>query len=1209
MKKIILATFVLSCPVSLSFAAPLHFEPLPLFMDSLTPPNAFILLDDSGSMDWEIMTSPYWDPCSYDAHFSTQYHATPTCGTLINNQGLMRSFANNAYRNFSYIYANNDNLYGQNNSCDLDEYNALENCQIKAISDWRMLSSSLNTLYYNPAFDYKPWPGSCYNESSTPCKEAIFTSALSNPKEGSPGFTITKDLSQKTLASYHIWIDNKGFNKTDGRPLRADKINMSPTANNLVDLWDSHLQFIFTPLNTIEIYRHDYQPDKKSINPVVKKIATLSDPQNCYTILGADITDPVSTNGKGCRTISQAQQNFANWYQYHRKRSFIAKNAVATLVAMHPNVRFGLTTLNQSDNFFIEIPSANLIDYSKHNQSLLTQLFDLSLMANASPLRIGLDRVGKYYAGELPKKNSPLTNACQKNIALLLTDGYWNDSDLDINPNITDIDKDGIPRTLADVARYYYLKDLSPLANHVATNIFDSASWQHLSTFGIHFGHTGKLRDTDGDGWPNPPLQENSDWGNPNFSGAEKVDDLWHAAYNSKGAYVSIFDSKALSKQFTSFLPVRADHLSGVASPALNSTVLNEQTYAYFSQFNSPNWTGALFSYHVTPLGINTQPIWQANIKNHAERVILTKGWRKTDKGIAFRWPDNLTELNNENQLTDIATPFLNNNSKALLDYLRGDNALEQVNKGPFRNRPSLLGDIIYSQPVYVGSPIRSYPDNMAEQPYTQFKKQQASRTPMIYVGANDGMLHGFHAQTGEEKLAFIPGMSDIFSNLPKLASPTYSHEYFVDGPLTEADVTIHNQWQTLLVGTARQGGKGIFALNITDPNHFSEKNANSIYLWEFTDKNDAGVGYVFNQAYVTQLKYPGKNNRQWAVIFGNGYQTSETALYILFIEPGPEGSWTIDKNYLKISVPKTPNQKIAGISSIYPVDKDGDFVTDYVYATDLNGQIWKFDLTDSTPANWKTKTTLFFTASFSEPGDQPISAPLVVTPHPLGIEKGVMIYFGTGKYLESVDTQTTGVGTQSFYGLWDQFNDQLPTKNALLKQTILSEIAKNQKVIRHVSHSDINWTGQYLGWYLDFFVSGRSSNQGEKMVTKPIVHDGKILFTTLIPNLNACEFGGQSWLMSLNAENGGSLKELSFDLNSDKKFDEEDKITIDNQGNKAIPAGLLSPVGISSSPAVLSSPDRTQTMILLNGITGMKSVLEKTGSLRVNRQQEKKIN
>jgi type IV pilus assembly protein PilY1 len=1208
MKKIILATFVLTCPISFTLAAPLHFEHLPLFMDSLTPPNAFILLDDSGSMDWEIMTSPYWDPCSYDPNFSGQYKAAPTCGTLIKHQGLMRSFANNAYRNFSYIYANQDNLYGKNGSCDLEEYNTLEQCELKAVSDWRMLSSSLNKLYYNPNIDYKPWPGSCSNNSNTPCKEATFTSALSNPKEGSAGFNLSKDLSKNNLASYHIWIDNKGFKKADGRPLRANKINITTVANNLVDLWDSHLQFVFTPVNTIEIYQHDYQPNQNTINPQVKKIATLSDTESCYSILGGTLSNPTEINGKGCRTIIEAQQNFANWYQYHRKRSFVAKNAIATLIAMHPTVKFGLTTLNQSDHLFIEIPSPSLLDYSKHNQSLLTQLFDLSLIANTSPLRIGLDRVGKYYAGELSGKNSPLNNACQKNIALILTDGYWNDSDTELNPNITDIDKDGIPRTLADVARYYYLKDLSPLGNHVATNIFDSASWQHLSTFGLHFSNTGKLIDTDGNGWPNPPLQENSDWGNPNFSGAEKIDDLWHAAYNSKGAYVSIFDSKSLSKQFIPFLPTKAEHISGIATPALNNTVLNAQTHAYFSQFNSPNWTGTLSSHHVTPLGIKRQPIWQAQIKNPTDRVILTRGWRKTDKGIAFRWPENLTVLINENQLTDIGTDFLNKNNKDLINYLRGDKTLEQIHKGPYRNRPSLLGDIIHSQPVYVSSPIRTYPDDMAEQPYSQFKKQHASRAPMIYVGANDGMLHGFHAQTGEEKIAFIPNMSDIFSNLPKLASPTYSHEYFVDGPLTEADVTRNNQWQTILVGTARQGGKGIFALNITDPNNFTEKNANANYLWEFTDKDDAGVGYVFNQAYITQLRYPGKNNRQWAVIFGNGYQTMETALYILFIEPGPEGSWTIDKDYLKISVPKTPNQKIAGISSIYPVDRDGDFVTDYVYGSDLNGQIWKFDLTDPTPANWKSKTSLFFTASFSEPGDQPISAPLVVTPHPLGIEKGVMIYFGTGKYLESADTQSTGAGTQSFYGLWDQFNGQLPTKNALLKQTILSEIAKNQKVIRHVSHSDINWTNQHLGWYLDFFVSGRSSNQGEKMVTKPIIHDGKILFTTLIPNLNACEFGGQSWLMSLNAENGGCLKELSFDLNNDKNFDEQDKITIDNQGNKAIPAGLLSPVGISGSPAILSSPDKTKTMILLNGITGIKSVLEKTGTLRIHRQQEKKI-
>lgn len=1228
MKKIIFTTFALSCPIHAAFADMLQFESSPLFMGSMVPPNAFILLDDSGSMDWEIMAGRYWDPCAYDPNFSGIFNTNPSCGTQIDNHGMMRTFANKEYRNFSYIYANSDNLYGTNNACNATEYNAVENCQISTLSDWRLLSSSLNILYYDPSIDYLPWPGNCLKNTDnintdTTCKNASFTAARSNPQEGSVGYTLIKDLSKNNLASYHVWIDNKGFSESDQRPLRTTKINVTNSPNGLVDLWDSHLYFTFTESNTIEISQVDSQPDDKSLNAVSKKIASLDNQNACYNVLGGHVqTDFNAIDAAGCKTIAEAQQNFANWYQYHRKRAYVAKNGLATLISKQPNVRFGLTTLNQSDQFFIPMPDKNTHNFQEHNKALLTKLFDLPWLASGTPLRVGLDQVGQYYAGELANKPSPITSSCQKNIALILTDGYWNDTK--VNSKIGDADKDGIPLTLADVARYYYLKDLSPNTNYVSTDAFDTADWQHVSTFGINFGNTGKLVDTDGDGWPNPPLKEESNWGNPNFSTSAKIDDLWHAAFNSKGAYASVFNGKALVEKLNRFTTTIQNHNSGIATPVLNSNVIHEQTMAYFTRFNSPNWTGELIAYPIISTGIGKALVFNAKIKSHAERVIITKGWNKNDKGAPFRWPSDFVNMKQQNILTDNINALLtqgpsdldglNTYGLQLVNYLRGDASLEQNNKGNFRNRASFLGDIIHSQPVYVDAPKRSYPDNIAPKSYDAFKKQFSTRAPLIYVGANDGMLHGFHAKTGEEKLAYIPGMTDIFRQLPYLSTPTYSHTYFVDGPLVEADAFINNDWKTILVGGARQGGKGIFALNITDPNQFSEQNANSLLLWEFTEKDDAGMGYVFNQPFVTKLRYQG-NEYKWAVIFGNGYQTPETALYILFIDMGLDGQWTVDKDYIKIPVPNNPNQKIAGLSSIYPVDINGDFVTDYVYAADLNGHIWKFDLTDAAASNWKNKVSTFFTASFATSGDQPISAPLVVTPHPLGKDKGVMVYFGTGKYLETSDI-AENASTQSFYAVWDKLDGTVPTKNNLVKQTILNEIAKDKKVVRQVSQTAINWTTpnneaspkQNLGWYLDLFVSGRTNNQGEKVVSKPVIHDGKVLFSTLIPNQNPCEFGGKTWLMSLNAENGSGLSEFSFDLNEDGQFDEQDKITIDNQGNKAIPAGLLSSVGILSTPAILDSNKKNETIILLNGTTGIHSLLEKTGSLATGRKQNKKI-
>src|SRR5690606_33575675 len=170
----------------------------------------------------------------------------------------------------------------------------------------------------------------------------------------------------------------------------------------------------------------------------------------------------------------------------------------------------------------------------------------------------------------------------------------------------------------------------------------------------------------------------------------------------------------------------------------------------------------------------------------------------------------------------------------------------------------------------------------------------------------------------------------------------------------TEADVFINGSWRTILSGGLRKGGQTVYALDITDPAQFTEANANQIYLWEFSDENDADLGYIYGNVKIAKVRY-NSTTTKWAAIFGNGYNNSENdgyasttgkaALYILFIERGTDGTWTADTDYIKIPVgtgtPTSPN----GLSEAYVVDIDGDYVADYIYAGDLKGTLWKFDL------------------------------------------------------------------------------------------------------------------------------------------------------------------------------------------------------------------------------------------------------------------------
>ncbi len=195
---------------------------------------------------------------------------------------------------------------------------------------------------------------------------------------------------------------------------------------------------------------------------------------------------------------------------------------------------------------------------------------------------------------------------------------------------------------------------------------------------------------------------------------------------------------------------------------------------------------------------------------------------------------------------------------KDRLNYIRGQRGNEEKNGGPFRNRSSRLGDIVNSTPIVIGMPEQQYPvfwgNNAPENnsSYQQFRMNNMNRLPVIYVGANDGVLHAFSSTTGNEILGYVPSI--LYSKLPQLTNKNYSHQYFVDGSPTIIDAFLGGQWRTMLVSGLNGGGQGIFALDVTDPSQFSEANAANIVKWEFTDANDADLGFTYSQPVIVRM-------------------------------------------------------------------------------------------------------------------------------------------------------------------------------------------------------------------------------------------------------------------------------------------------------------------------------------------------------------------
>jgi len=703
----ILLAGLMCAPVS---QATIELSDLPLFFAAGVDPNVFFEVDDSGSMDWEILTRAYWHFCDYDpdAPNDPWGFSGDTCNNFQRDNGRWDSVRSSggSLADFEFLYHNSDASYGQ--SCGSGSGFGTTMYDCGTISgrprpyfwDWRILSPDFNVLYYNPLATYKPWNGPCKTDKS-PCIDASFTGARSDPRQGKNGYTVTTGLDG---VAWEVWVDDKGFDPADGRPLRGGDINVTNIPNKVVDLWDTHERHTING-NTITIDTISYAPDSSGMNPTVAT-KTLSG-SACFTEL--------KSNNSACNTIAEVKQNVANWYQYARKRSFVAKGALSNVISITPGMRFGLDVINRTIPI-IEVPGGSG-NFSSHNTDLLATFYDMVWPAQGTPLRQGLERAGDYYDHALGSSIAdPIEYSCQQNFTILLTDGYWNQND----PTVGNADGDPYTNTVADVARYYYSRDLSPLADDVPTfpdsTPPDLNNFQHMVTFTAAFGVTGLLADTDipPDFWPNPSLTESSDWGDPSGTNSipEKIDDLWHAAYNSRGTFLSARTPGALGAGLKAALQNIEERIASISTVALNTGFISSDTIIYQARFNSSDWHGELLAIPVLAGGVldNTNAINAGDVLPTAgNRVILTNNGT-AGVPVPFRWA-NLSNTQKTALNKDSAgNPDTLGNER--LDYLRGDSSNTQP-AGTFRSRSNgKLGDIVNSAPVFRGPPNERYPDN-----------------------------------------------------------------------------------------------------------------------------------------------------------------------------------------------------------------------------------------------------------------------------------------------------------------------------------------------------------------------------------------------------------------------------------------------------------------------------------------------------------------
>ena len=360
--------------------------------------------------------------------------------------------------------------------------------------------------------------------------------------------------------------------------------------------------------------------------------------------------------------------------------------------------------------------------------------------------------------------------------------------------------------------------------------------------------------------------------------------------------YFPVSDPARMLTTMRSVFKQISEAAGSASAVTTSSSSLRTGDKFYRSQFQSGTWTGDVFSQGIDSNGHITGLLdWSAREQLNEQvatgtREILTYN-PESRRGVPFRLPNNVgapgadeISLTQVLQLrTNPVTERHDGKAFARIDYLRG------LEVDGFREREDILGDIIHSSPAVVAAPNFFYNDYWGDgapennKPYSAFAKQHRERQRVVYVGANDGMLHAFdagemvdgvhQAGTGRELFAYVPG--PLYPHLNELTNPFYSHKYYVDATPRIGDVFINGEWRTVLIGGLRGGGQGIYALDITEPDKITEETAEDYVLWEFTDDHGtgfghAGLGYTYSAPVIARMA-----NGRWAAIVSGGYNNS----------------------------------------------------------------------------------------------------------------------------------------------------------------------------------------------------------------------------------------------------------------------------------------------------------------------------------------------
>jgi type IV pilus assembly protein PilY1 len=544
-----------------------------------------------------------------------------------------------------------------------------------------------------------------------------------------------------------------------------------------------------------------------------------------------------------------------------------------------------------------------------------------------------------------------------------------------------------------------------------------------------------------------------------------------------------------------------------------NPIVASSGETSFASQYDSSSWTSVITASTLT-LASNGTPseaqLWVSSTT--LQNQLAGTGWQ-TARNVAT-WsgsagvPFEVANLTSTQLAALVPSSYSSSTtSTQYLNYLRGDRTNEvgstvSGSTKSLRARTLLLGDIVDANLTPVATPSMSFSDaNNAG--YAAFKSTWSARPTMVYAAANDGMLHGFVGSSGTEQFAYVP--SALFqgptatpqvNGLAQLGNPNYTHHYYVDATPVSFDIDLNHtngntsgspNWHTLLIGGLGKGGQSFYAIDVTNPAGMTSETAVAgDVLWEFTDST---MGYSFGAPIVVKTAKYG-----WVVALTSGYDNSDGYGYLYLVNP---------TNGALLQKIKTPSASSGLTQAAAYVQDYTDYTADSIYVGDLNGQLWRFDLT-GTPTTYPAPTQIASLTDASGNAQPVTSAPLIEI-HPTTRERYVMV--GTGQLLSTVDVSSTAM--QSFYAIIDGTAGGFKTVTTPITRATLTQVTDVTAGVTIPATSN--------GWYFDL-------GTGWRVVTNPVAYNGIVAFSALMTSTNACSPAGTSEVYAVNYATGTSV-------------------------------------------------------------------------------------